>query len=164
MRALHLPGHTLGMTNPLVDDRYPADRRHPVHRHRSAAPTWAAGPRPGRRCSSVPCNGCWPCPTTPSCSRPTSATWTRRTSRAATAPPSARCAAATRACACWVRDWKRSSPTSWNSLPEHPPTYDDIRRVNTGLLQVDEAKASELELGRNQCALTHGGTGPHPAA
>ena len=41
------------------------------------------------------------------------------------------------------------------SLPEHPQSYDDIRRVNTGLLQVDEAKASELELGRNQCALSH---------
>jgi glyoxylase-like metal-dependent hydrolase (beta-lactamase superfamily II)/rhodanese-related sulfurtransferase len=39
------------------------------------------------------------------------------------------------------------------SLPEHPQSYDDIRRVNTGLLQVDEAKASELELGRNRCAL-----------
>jgi len=42
------------------------------------------------------------------------------------------------------------------SLPEHPPAYDDIRRVNTGLLKVDAAKASELELGRNQCALAHG--------
>jgi glyoxylase-like metal-dependent hydrolase (beta-lactamase superfamily II)/rhodanese-related sulfurtransferase len=41
------------------------------------------------------------------------------------------------------------------SLPEHPPSYDDIRRVNTGLLQVDEAKASELELGHNRCALSH---------
>jgi hypothetical protein len=40
------------------------------------------------------------------------------------------------------------------SLPEHPHSYDDIRRVNTGLLQVDEAKASELELGRNRCALS----------
>ncbi|HEY0666158.1 MAG TPA: MBL fold metallo-hydrolase [Gallionella sp.] len=40
------------------------------------------------------------------------------------------------------------------SLPEHPPSYDDIRRVNTGLLQVDETKASELELGRNRCALS----------
>jgi len=40
------------------------------------------------------------------------------------------------------------------SLPEHPQSYDDIRRVNTGLLQVDEAKASELELGRNRCALS----------
>ena len=39
------------------------------------------------------------------------------------------------------------------SLPEHPQSYDDIRRVSTGLLQVDETKASELELGRNRCAL-----------
>lgn len=43
------------------------------------------------------------------------------------------------------------------SLPQHPKSYDDIRRVNTGLLHVDEAKASELELGRNQCALSHSG-------
>ncbi len=40
-------------------------------------------------------------------------------------------------------------------LPEHPKSYDDIRRVNTGLLQVDEAKASELELGANRCAVSH---------
>lgn len=39
------------------------------------------------------------------------------------------------------------------NLQPHPPSYDDVRRVNTGLLQVDEAKASELELGHNQCAL-----------
>lgn len=38
-------------------------------------------------------------------------------------------------------------------LQPHPPSYDDIRRVNTGLMQVDEVKASELELGRNRCAL-----------
>ena len=50
------------------------------------------------------------------------------------------------------------------SLPEHPPSYDDIRRVNTGLVQVDEAKARELELGRNQCALSHGETGRRLAA
>jgi glyoxylase-like metal-dependent hydrolase (beta-lactamase superfamily II) len=50
------------------------------------------------------------------------------------------------------------------SLPEHPPSYDDIRRVNTGLIEVDEAKASELELGRNQCALSHGETGQRLAA
>lgn len=42
------------------------------------------------------------------------------------------------------------------SLPEHPKSYDDIRRANTGLIQVDEVKASELELGRNQCALAQG--------
>lgn len=40
------------------------------------------------------------------------------------------------------------------SLPEHPKSYDDIRRVNTGLLQVDEAKAGELELGPNRCSLS----------
>lgn len=50
------------------------------------------------------------------------------------------------------------------SLPQHPKSYDDIRRVNTGLLQVDEAKASELELGRNQCALSHGGIDKRLAA
>jgi glyoxylase-like metal-dependent hydrolase (beta-lactamase superfamily II)/rhodanese-related sulfurtransferase len=42
-----------------------------------------------------------------------------------------------------------------DNLPEHPKSYDDIRRVNTGLLQVDEAKASELELGANRCAVSH---------
>lgn len=41
------------------------------------------------------------------------------------------------------------------NLPEHPKSYDDIRRVNTGLLQVDEATASELELGSNRCAVSH---------
>lgn len=49
------------------------------------------------------------------------------------------------------------------NLPEHPQSYDDIRRVNTGLIEVDEAKASELELGRNQCALSHGETGHRSA-
>jgi glyoxylase-like metal-dependent hydrolase (beta-lactamase superfamily II) len=39
-------------------------------------------------------------------------------------------------------------------LQEHPKSYDDIRRINTGLLQVDEARASELELGKNLCALS----------
>lgn len=42
-----------------------------------------------------------------------------------------------------------------HSLPAHPPSYDEIRRVNTGLLQVDETRASELELGRSLCALSH---------
>jgi glyoxylase-like metal-dependent hydrolase (beta-lactamase superfamily II)/rhodanese-related sulfurtransferase len=50
------------------------------------------------------------------------------------------------------------------SLPEHPPSYDDIRRVNTGLLQVDEARASELELGRNRCALSQREAGRRKAA
>ncbi|MFZ5825512.1 MAG: MBL fold metallo-hydrolase, partial [Bacillota bacterium] len=39
------------------------------------------------------------------------------------------------------------------SLPTFPPQYVDIKRVNAGLLRPDEEKASELELGRNICAL-----------
>jgi glyoxylase-like metal-dependent hydrolase (beta-lactamase superfamily II) len=39
------------------------------------------------------------------------------------------------------------------SLPEFPSQYLEIKRVNAGLLVVDEEKASELELGKNVCAL-----------
>lgn len=38
-------------------------------------------------------------------------------------------------------------------LPEFPQQYVDIKRVNTGLLRPSEEQASELELGRNVCAL-----------
>ena len=40
-----------------------------------------------------------------------------------------------------------------SSLPLFPPQYVDIKRVNAGLLIPDEEKASELELGKNICAL-----------
>lgn len=40
------------------------------------------------------------------------------------------------------------------SLPTFPPQYVEIKRVNAGLLHPDEEKASELELGRNICALS----------
>lgn len=40
-----------------------------------------------------------------------------------------------------------------STLPVFPPQYVDIKRVNAGLLQPDEEKASELELGKNVCAL-----------
>lgn len=40
------------------------------------------------------------------------------------------------------------------SLPRFPEQYVDIKRVNAGLLQPDEDTASELELGRNICALS----------
>ncbi len=40
-----------------------------------------------------------------------------------------------------------------SSLPTFPPQYVDIKRVNAGLLNPDEEKASELELGKNICAL-----------
>lgn len=40
-----------------------------------------------------------------------------------------------------------------SSLPTFPPQYVEIKRVNTGLVVADEEKASELELGKNICAL-----------
>lgn len=39
------------------------------------------------------------------------------------------------------------------SLPEFPAQYVEIKRVNAGLVAVGEEKASELELGKNICAL-----------
>ena len=39
------------------------------------------------------------------------------------------------------------------SLPEFPREYVEIKRVNAGLLEVGESRASELELGKNICAL-----------
>ncbi len=40
-----------------------------------------------------------------------------------------------------------------SSLPEFPEQYVEIKRVNGGLVRPDEEKASELELGKNICAL-----------
>ncbi len=40
-----------------------------------------------------------------------------------------------------------------SSLPTFPKQYVDIKRVNAGLLTADEDTASELELGKNICAL-----------
>ena len=40
------------------------------------------------------------------------------------------------------------------SLPKFPDEYVEIKRVNAGLVEVGEAKASELELGKNICALS----------
>jgi len=39
------------------------------------------------------------------------------------------------------------------SLPKFPEEYIEIKRVNAGLAEAKEAKASELELGKNICAL-----------
>ena len=39
------------------------------------------------------------------------------------------------------------------SLPKFPEEYVEIKRVNAGLAEAKEAKASELELGKNICAL-----------
>ncbi len=41
-----------------------------------------------------------------------------------------------------------------SSLPKFPEEYVEIKRVNAGLVEVGEAKASELELGKNVCALS----------
>lgn len=40
------------------------------------------------------------------------------------------------------------------SLPEFHDKYVEIKRVNTGLAEADERRASELELGKNVCALS----------
>lgn len=40
------------------------------------------------------------------------------------------------------------------SLPEFPEEYVEIKRVNAGLIEAGESKASELELGKNICALS----------
>jgi glyoxylase-like metal-dependent hydrolase (beta-lactamase superfamily II) len=40
-----------------------------------------------------------------------------------------------------------------SNLPTFPEEYVEIKRVNAGLLEPDEEKASELELGKNICAL-----------
>lgn len=39
-------------------------------------------------------------------------------------------------------------------LPEMPEQYVEIKRVNIGLSEPNEQEASELELGKNVCALT----------
>jgi len=41
-----------------------------------------------------------------------------------------------------------------SSLPKFPEEYVEIKRVNAGLVTVGEARASELELGKNICALS----------
>ncbi len=54
-----------------------------------------------------------------------------------------------------VMTLRRDEFVGWilSSLPEFPPQYVDIKRVNAGLLQPDDEKANELELGKNICAL-----------
>lgn len=39
------------------------------------------------------------------------------------------------------------------SLPKFPPQYIEMKRVNLALVHADDEKASELELGKNVCAL-----------
>jgi glyoxylase-like metal-dependent hydrolase (beta-lactamase superfamily II)/rhodanese-related sulfurtransferase len=51
-----------------------------------------------------------------------------------------------------------------DSLPRFVPEYVDIKRVNAGLLSVDEEQASTLELGKNLCALSQAYAGPGKGA
>ncbi|MDH3457470.1 MAG: MBL fold metallo-hydrolase, partial [Gemmatimonadota bacterium] len=44
-------------------------------------------------------------------------------------------------------EWVLSKTTSF------PEAYQKIKAVNVGLLELDEAAAAELEIGRNECAL-----------
>lgn len=41
------------------------------------------------------------------------------------------------------------------NLPQFPKEYIDIKRINIGLIQADDEQASELELGKNICAVGH---------
>lgn len=158
VRALHLPGHTLGMTNPLVDDRFllTADTLFIGSIGRpdlgGRAKTWAPLLyRSLQRVLALPDH-----------------------TVVLPAHFSHMQEADDQGCYCASIGTLRSHNEGLRMLsqgleaftayilehlPEHPPSYDDIRRVNTGLLEVDEVKASELELGRNQCALSHGKTG-----
>lgn len=157
IRALHLPGHTLGMTNPLVDGRYllssdtlfvnSIGRPDLGGRARSWTPLLfrslqrvlalpdpvVALPAHFSQLREADGQGCYRAPI-----------GALRNHNAGLRMVS--------------QGLEAFSAYILENLPEQPQSYDDIRRVNTGLLQVDEAKASELELGRNRCALAHGGT------
>ncbi len=43
-----------------------------------------------------------------------------------------------------------------SSLPQNPERYQEIRKVNLGLLEPDETKKKELEIGRNLCGMAAG--------
>lgn len=163
IRALHLPGHTLGMTNPLVDERFlltsdtlfigSIGRPDLGGRAKSWAPLLYRSlqrvlalpdrtivlPAHFSRMHEADGQGCYRAPIG---SLRDSNEGLRMLNQGLEA----------------------FSAYVMENLPAHPQSYDDIRRVNTGLLKVDETKASELELGRNQCALAHGKAGLRLAA
>ncbi len=47
-------------------------------------------------------------------------------------------------------------------LPVHPASYDEIRKVNLGLLDPDEPHRAELEVGKNLCGLGAARAGKEP--
>lgn len=155
IRALHLPGHTLGMVNPLVDERYllTSDTLFIESVGRpdlgGRAETWApllyrslqrlltfsdhtvVLPAHFSKMHEADDQGCY-----------RASIGTLRSHNEGLRVLS--------------QGLAEFSAYILSNLPEHPPSYDEIRRVNTGLLEVNEVKASALELGRNQCALSHG--------
>ncbi len=53
-----------------------------------------------------------------------------------------------------IRDFGKFFEFVSSSLPANPERYQDIRKVNLGLLQPDEKKTKELEIGKNLCGMT----------
>ena len=163
VRALHLPGHTLGMINPLVDDRFlltgdtlfigSIGRPDLGGRVKTWAPLLY---RSLQRVLALP-DRTVVLPAHFSHMREVDDQGCYRATISALRSHNEGLRVLSQGLAAF-------SAYILEHLLEHPQTYDDIRRVNTGLLQVDEAKASELELGRNQCSLSHGGTERRPAA
>ncbi|MBZ0105654.1 MAG: MBL fold metallo-hydrolase [Sulfuricella denitrificans] len=155
LRALHLPGHTLGMVNPLVDGRYlltsdtlfidTVGRPDLGGRAESWAPLLY---RSLQRLLTLP-DAAVVLPAHFSQMREADAQGCYRASIGALRSHNEGLRMLGQGLAVF-------SAYILSNLPEHPPSYDEIRRVNTGLIEVNEVKASELELGRNQCALSHG--------
>lgn len=52
-----------------------------------------------------------------------------------------------------LRDFEAFLSSIQGSLPESPERYQEIRRVNLGLLDPDEKKRKELEIGKNLCGM-----------
>ena len=53
-----------------------------------------------------------------------------------------------------LRDQRAFIDQIKENLLENPERYQDIRRVNLGLLEPDEKEVSDLEIGKNLCGMT----------
>ncbi|MFQ3573814.1 MAG: MBL fold metallo-hydrolase, partial [Thermodesulfovibrionales bacterium] len=52
-----------------------------------------------------------------------------------------------------IRDFQEFFKQVSSSLPPNPERYQEIRKVNLGILTPDEKKAKELEIGKNLCGM-----------
>jgi glyoxylase-like metal-dependent hydrolase (beta-lactamase superfamily II) len=52
-----------------------------------------------------------------------------------------------------MKDYRSFLDAVKAELPENPERYQEIRRVNLGLVQPDENKRKELEIGKNLCGM-----------